>query len=428
MCYAIPAKVIKLNGNIAVLDYFGEERRVLNEFENLQKGDYVYAQGGIIVDTISKKNAIGILHVWKERFFELKKIDKGLAQVEKKRVAKGNFLKVLQKINMQKELNKKDLLELLRQREENSLKLMYTTANNIRQKEHGNACCVHGIIEFSNYCRNNCLYCGIRKDRNVKRYRMEADEIIKIARCAVKEYGFKALVLQSGEDLWYDEYKLTEIIKEIRKLHVLIFLSIGIRSKKTYKKLYESGARGVLLRFETSNRNIFRELRPETSFDERLELIKFLKKTGYIVATGFLMGLPGETDEDIINNILFTASLNADMYSFGPLIPAKETPLQCLKSIHESEVLKAISISRFVDRGAKILVTSAFETLGEDAKRNGLLTGANSLMINVTPQKFRRLYELYPGRPDMGKKVEKDIKETIDMLYSLGRAPTDLGV
>jgi len=427
MCYAIPGKITELKGKIAIVDYFGEKRNVLNEFITVQRGDYVYAQGGIIVDKIPEKDAIEILKLWKEQFFELKKIDKRLAQPAKIPNAR-NILEILQKVNLKKELSKNELMDLLRLKDKSSLKLLYQTANNIRQKEHDNACCVHGIIEFSNYCKNNCLYCGIRRDRQIKRYRMDVDEIMNVARCAVNELGFKALVLQSGEDYWYDEKKLYKIVKEIRKLNILIFLSIGIRNKKTYQRLYKAGARAILLRFETSNRRLFQELRPKTSFDERIELIKFLKKIGYIVATGFLIGLPGETDEDVINNILLTKSLNADMYSFGPLIPAGGTPLENLKPVDEDVVLKTISISRFVDRNSKILVTSALETLGKDAKKRGLLAGANSLMINVTPKHYKKLYELYRGRPDRDKKIEENIKETVDLLYSLGRAPTDLGV
>ena len=427
MCYAIPGKIIEVKGKVVVVDYFGEKRNVINELEDVQKGDYVYAQGGIIVDKIPEKDAIEILNLWREKFFELKNIDKRLAHRENTQIGK-NILGILRKINLGKGLSKKEILKLLKLKEKDSLKLLYTTANNIRQKEHGNACCVHGIIEFSNYCKNNCFYCGIRRDKKIKRYRMEPDEIVKLAKSAVKDFGFKALVLQSGEDFWYDDKKLYKIIKELKKLHILVFLSIGIRSKKTYKKLYKAGARAVLLRFETSNKRIFKKLRPKTSFDERIELIKFLKKTGYIVATGFLIGLPGETNEDIVNNILLTKSLSADMYSFGPLIPAERTPLEDLKPVHEDVVLKTISISRFVDRKSKILVTSALETLDKDTKRKGLLSGANSLMINITPKRYKELYKLYPGRPDRDKEVEKNIKETVGLLYSLGRAPTDLGI
>jgi len=428
MCYAIPGKITGLKNKIAIVDYFGEKRRVLNEFENVRKGDYVYAQGGIIVYKIPKKEAIEILKLWKDRFFELKKIDKNLSQLDGEIKVRNNILEILQKVNLQKELSKRELLDLLELKDQASLKLLYQTANNIRQKEHGNACCVHGIIEFSNYCRNNCLYCGIRNDRLIDRYRMREEEIIRIAKYAVRKLRFKALVLQSGEDYWYDEKKLIKIVREIRKLNVLIFLSIGIRSESLYSKLYRAGAKAILLRFETSNKKIFSKLRPKTSFEERVSLIRSLKKMGYIIATGFLIGLPGEKNNDIINNILLTKKLNADMYSFGPFIPTKGTPLENLAPVSQDVVLKTIAISRITDRKSKILVTSALETLGKEARKNGLLSGANSLMINLTPSYYKKLYELYPGRPDRDKNLLENIKETIELLFSLGRAPIDLGI
>jgi len=427
MCYAIPGKIVDLRGKIAVVNYFGDNRNVLNEFIAVRVGDYVYAQGGILIDKIPKKEAIEILNFWKDKFFKLKKIDKRLAKSNRVSGTK-NILGVLQKVSLKKGLTKKEILGLLKLKDRKSLRLLYQTANSTRQIEHDNACCVHGIIEFSNYCTNNCLYCGIRRERSIKRYRMDVDEIINVAKHAVNDLGFKALVLQSGEDPWYNEKKLIKIIKSIRKLNVLIFLSIGIRSKKTYQRLFKEGARAVLLRFETSNRKLFDKLRPGASFEERLNLIKSLKRMGYVIATGFLIGLPGETNEDIINNILLAKQLNADMYSFGPLIPAKDTPLENQKTVDRDTVLKVIAISRFLDRNSKILVTSALETLGKDAKKSGLLAGANSLMINVTPLRYRQLYELYPKRPDKEKNIKENIKETIDLLYSLGRAPTDLGI
>lgn len=256
---------------------------------------------------------------------------------------------------------------------------------------------------------------------------MSLEEIIKTAKSAVNNFGFKALVLQSGEDFWYDEKKLIKLVKEIRKLNILIFLSIGERSKRTYKKLFAAGARAVLLRFETSNKKIYQKLRPGKILTDRVELIKHLKKLSYILATGFLTGLPGETKQDIINNILLTKSLKADMYSFGPLIPAFNTPLAKQKMIAKDLMLKIIAITRFIERDAKILVTTAMETLDKKVKEQGLLAGANSLMINVTPSGYRKKYVIYPARADKNKEIKKNIKETLDLLYSLGRAPTDVG-
>jgi len=269
---------------------------------DVKVGDYVYAQGGILINRISEREAQEVLSAWRELFFELKGIDEKLAKIDEALVSK-NLLGLLQKVNLNQQLNPQELLRLLALTEEKEVKLLYDTANNIRQREHGNACCVHGIIEFSNYCRSGCFYCGIRSESSIERYRMEPDEIIKVAQRAVDELGFKALVLQSGEDTCYDEEKLTYIVREIRNMGVLVFLSIGTRSKELYEKLYDAGARAALLRFETSNEKIFKELRPSTALEDRLELIKYLKELGYVLATGFIIGLPHESDEDLINNI-----------------------------------------------------------------------------------------------------------------------------
>lgn len=490
MCYAIPGKIIEIKGDIAVVDYFGEHRNALNKFLNAKIGEYVYAQGGILIDKLPETEALEILTIWKERFFELKKKDKEYSQLDNSVLNKSvtlqhypqsisqhnlqplsqshpqsisqhssqpfsqshpqPILEILQKVNLNKELTKNELLALLRSKNKDELNLIYTTANNIRQKEHDNACCVHGIIEFSNYCKLNCFYCGIRreiqtdsqkdiqKDSNIERYRMTHKEIFKAAKYAVKELGFKALVFQSGEDEYFDDEKLINLVKEISKLNILIFISIGLRTKETYKKLYDAGAKAVLLRFETSNKKLFENLRPSTSFDERIQLIKELKQMGYIVATGFLIGLPDETDEDIINNILLTKELKADMYSFGPFIPPENTSentpkntfentlLQNHKVVDKNIVLKAIAISRFLDRDSNILVTTALETLDKNARTQALLAGANSLMINVTPNEFKKKYTIYKRNYGSQTDIKKEIIETINMLYSLGRAPMDI--
>ncbi len=450
MCYAIPAKVVEIHNNIGIVDYFGEKRKVLVEFIDVEVGDYVYAQGGIAVNKISPVEAEQILDTWKEAFFSLKKIDEDISRVKLSFPLRNNspestvidqsqetstngkhshaVLKILQKINLNKQLSREELLFLMNISDKEELKLLYTMANNLRHRERSNACCVHGIIEFSNYCKNNCFYCGIRKGRNIKRYRMGIEEISDTASHAVNKLGFRALVLQSGEDDWYDEDTLLTIVNKIKKLGVLIILSIGEREKKLYKRLFDAGARGALLRFETSNKKIFNEMRPNTNLDSRLELIRYLKKTGYITATGFIIGLPKEKPEDVINNIVLTKSLKPDMYSFGPLIPTKETPLESHGPISKNTALKAIALTRFIDRNATILITTALETLALEAKREGLLCGANSLMINITPHKYKNLYSIYDHRAGLDIEVTSNIKETIDLLYELGRAPVDLGV
>lgn len=427
MCYAIPGKLVEIRDNIGIIDYFGEKKRARIDYSDVSIGDYVYAQGGLLINKIKEKEALEILDAWKELFFELKKIDAKLPRVQKSGISES-VLEALNKVNSNRELSKEELLSLLKIVNKDELRLTFETANNIRQKKHGNACCVHGIIEFSNYCQSNCFYCGIRSGRDIKRYRIDVDEIISIAKDAVIELNFKAIVLQSGEDIWYEEEKLIYLVKELRKLNILIFLSIGDRSPDTYKKLYEAGARGALLRFETSNKDIFNKIKPDTTLENRLELIKNLKSLGFVLATGFLVGLPEETCEDIINNILLTKSLKPDMYSLGPFIPVKDTPLEKSAFIDKNTLLKTIAICRLADNDANILVTSALETQNSAAKKEGLLAGANSLMVNITPKEYRSLYRIYDERAGSEKGIKENINDTLGLLYSLGRAPTDLGV
>lgn len=391
MCYAIPGQIVELADRVATIEYFGERRKAYKDLVEIQLGDYVYAQGGFVIQKLSEAEAKEILNDWRELFFKLQETDKRLS-------AKPQGL--------------------------------YERANAIRQKYHGNSCCIHGILEFSNYCRNNCLYCGIRRDNKaLVRYRLEIPEILKAVDEAVK-LGFKALVLQSGEDEYYDADKLYAICKEIRNRYpVLLFISIGERPLAIYQRLYEAGARGVLMRFETSNPAIYSRLKPDSVLEERLGLIKKIRGLGYLIITGFLVGLPGETRRDILQNIKLTASLGAEMFSFGPFIPHPQTPLpnEALPTL--TKLLKIIAQTRLMNPKTKILVTTALETLDkEEGAKAGLLAGANSLMINVTPLKYRRFYDIYPQRFGTDLSTREHINRTIQLLQSLGRAPTDLSI
>lgn len=383
MCYAIPGRIIEVDNNIVTVDYFGQKKKARNDFyEDLGIGDYIYAQGGFVVQRIPQDEAINILDTWHELFIKLEEVDLRLTR------------------------RPKDL---------------YQIANSTRQKHLGNSCCIHGIMEFSNYCRNGCLYCGIRKgSTKVSRYRMGIEEIVEACRYAIKELNFKALVLQSGEDLWYNEDRLLRAVNGIMKENpILLILSIGEREAGLYKKLYEAGARGVLLRFETSNPVLYERYKPGKKLEDRLDLIRQLQDIGYIIFTGFLIGLPGQTEEDIIKDIELTGSLNPEMFSFGPFIPPEDNiPRPSLEL-----VLSTIARARLMYPESRILVTTAVETLDrEDGLRLGLMSGGNSLMINVTPPEYRNLYQIYPDRAGIG--IEKAVK----LLHSIGRAPTDLGI
>ena len=393
MCYAIPGKVTDINDKVVTVEYFDQKKKARNDFyPDLALGEYIYAQGGFVVQRIPGDEALNILKTWRELFIKLKEVDLRLT-----REPKG-----------------------LRQ-----------IANATRQKHLGNSCCIHGIIEFSNYCQSNCLYCGIRKDNpELSRYRMDVSEIVEACEYAVKELKFKALVLQSGEDLWYTEEKLISIVEQVmQKCPVLLILSIGERDIQTYKKLYTAGARGALVRFETSNSVLYEKYRPGRALKDRLSLIKELQKIGYLIFTGFLIGLPGQSQQDILNDIELTNSLNPEMFSFGPLIPHSQTPLKDAPKPDLEAVLNTISRARIMHPQARILVTSALETLDkETGAREGFSSGANSLMVNLTPKRYQSFYEIYPRRAGTETDIKERIEQVLELLTSIGRAPTDLGI
>ncbi|MDD4179675.1 MAG: HypC/HybG/HupF family hydrogenase formation chaperone [Candidatus Margulisbacteria bacterium] len=423
MCYAIPGKVTAIEGKTVSVDYFGEQKKAINEIVNLKVGDYIYAQGGYVIQTVPEKEAIEVLETWKELFFELRETDVRLSRrpAEETGVSK-TFSLILDKAAEGRELSKEELIALLKTENPAELDQLYKTANFLRQKHLSNSCCVHGIIEFSNYCKNDCVYCGIRRSNSIlNRYRMTDEEILAAVAEAVEKHGFKALVLQSGEDPEFTIERLAGLIKEIKKRHaVLLFVSVGEVGEDGLNKLYAAGARGLLMRFETSDSLLYSNIHCGDELEERLSDLRAAYQMGYLVVTGGLIGLPGQKDESLLNDVLLTKELKAEMYSFGPVLPdGPKTDL----------VLKVLAISRLIDpKNAKIVVTTGFETLDPDARRKGLLAGANSVMLNVTPLKYRQLYNIYPKRAHEQETIEEQIRTTLDLLYSLGRAPTDLGI
>jgi biotin synthase len=416
MCYAIPGRVIELLDKTAIVDYFGEKRKAINELPDLKVGDYIYAQGGYVIQSLPEREALDLLETWKELFFDLRKTDLRLSRIEK-----SDSNRVLDKAVEGLALKREELLKLLSSNDPKENQQLYKVANYLRQKHLKNACCVHGIIEFSNYCQNDCVYCGIRKSNPIKRYRMSEEEVLSVAEEAVEKYGFKALVLQSGEDPSFTVKEMAAVIKKIKeRFAVLIFISVGEVGKAGLQELYKAGARGLLLRFETSNSKLYEKLHPGDKLEDRLADIKAAYEIGYLVLTGGLIGLPGQTDEDLLNDILLAKELKAEMFTFGPVLP--EGP-------DADRVLKVLAVSRIVDpENAKIVVTTGFETLDKDARRLGLMAGANSAMLNITPLKYRKLYNIYPNRAHGEESIEKQIKDVVELLQSLGRAPTDLGI
>jgi biotin synthase len=195
------------------------------------------------------------------------------------------------------------------------------------------------------------------------------------------------------------------------------------------EELYDAGSRAMLMRFETSNPELYAKLHPGRALDTRLAHIRRAYELGYIIMTGSLIGIPGQTVADILDDIKLAKKLRPEMYSFGPFLPHPGTPLAACPPGQSTDVLKVMALARLVDAAnAKIAVTTALETVDPSGMRQGLLSGGNTVMLNVTPLKYRRHYEIYPNKAHSGDSISSQIETTVSLLKSLGRAPTDLGI
>lgn len=431
MCYSIPGKVVRIEGRHVTIEYFGEPRRAVSEMPDLKIGDYVYAQGGFVIQRIPPSEADSVLAFWKETFFELQERDLQLSRLHLDGSAiDRSLLNLFDRALEERPVNDEDLERLLSLEAPNEIDYLFRVSNFLRHKRQGNSCCVHGIIEFSSHCSGGCLYCGLSTGNTaLPRYRLDRDELLDTVREAVETWGFKTLVLQSGEDAGRPIDEMVELICEIKaRWPVLLFISIGEIGIDGLRRCYEAGARGLLMRFETSNQALYERLRPGRRLENRLAQLRAAREMGYLLITGGLVGLPGQTTRDLVADIRTAVSLQPDMFSFGPLVPHPATPLAGTPAAGTLMTRKLMAACRIAEpRESRLVVTTAFETLEPRAREMGLTAGANSLMLNLTPQSVRPAYDLYPGRAHVNESVAGQIEDALALLNRLGRAPTDLG-
>ena len=275
---------------------------------------------------------------------------------------------------------------------------LYALADSIRAREKGDDVYLRGIIEFSNYCSRNCLYCGLRRDnQKLARYRMSPEDIVKRA-FDIAALGIKTVVLQSGEDPYYRLKELTGVVSRIKEFGVYVTLSIGELSTQAYRELKKAGADRYLLRHETANKELYAKLHPDGSFENRVRCLYVLKDLGYEVGAGNMVGLPGQTDDMLWEDLLFMEKLQPEMVGIGPFIPHPETPLAGAKAGTLEETLTQIALTRIILPQANIPATTALGTIHPEGRELGLKVGANVVMPNMTPQPYRPLYQLYPGK------------------------------
>lgn len=407
MCITLPGRVLTVAEGRAVIDLLGKTKEIRIFDAQVSAGDWVLSTDEYLVKKITGEEAAEIA---------------GLFDYYPSTEAENPELKKILAAALTGRLTTKEIEFLLDLKSEADLRALFSQANVIRLSQALNHICVHGIIEFSNFCKNNCHYCGLRCDNSVKRYRLSDDELIRTAVAAVNDKGYKILVLQSGEDDYYDLEKLKQIVAEIkRQARAFIYLSIGERPIEDYQELKKAGAGGVLFRFETSNQELYHEFRPNKELKDRLDLLRQLKDNGYVLATGFLIGLPKQKMSDLAQDLLMLADLAPFMPSIGPLVPSKGTPLASSFKVDKNLVLKVIAIIRLLLPNARIPITTAMETLyGENFRQEAFLAGANSVMLNLTPAQSRDDYYIYEDKFfDEEKKFEKWALFKGDLSYQM---------
>ena len=334
--------------------------------------------------------------------------------------------KILSKVKTTHNLSKDELIQILSDESINNF--LFKTADEVREKYVGNEVHLRGLIEFSNICKCNCKYCGLRKDNSeLERYRLSIEEAYDFAKKA-KEYGYKTVVLQSGEDSYYSVERLVKLLQDIKKLDLAITLSIGERTFEEYKAFKEAGADRYLIRIETTDKKLYKKMHPNMNFENRIRCLKDLKTLGYEVGTGCLVGLPEQTIDSLANDILFFKEIDADMIGIGPFIPNQNTPLKDAKGGTFEMALKVMALTRILLPTINIPATTAMETLNPNGRLIALQSGANVVMPNVTEGDYRRKYEIYPGKICVGDTPAQCRGCISGKIQSIGRTvSTDYG-
>lgn len=335
---------------------------------------------------------------------------------------------LLEKVYQTNDLTKEEITYLLENITHADREILYRYALKTKQAYYGDKVYLRGLIEFSNICRQDCRYCGIRaSNAKVERYRLTPEEILT---CCAQGYklGYRTFVLQSGEDLWYTEEIFIDLIRAIRKSYpeVAITLSIGERRPETYQRLFAAGADRFLMRHETASQELYEKLHPTMLFDDRRACLSALKDLGYQVGAGFMVGLPGQTPADLADDLRYLKEFHPDMIGIGPFIPHSETPLGAEKGGTLKDTLVMVALARLLIPDSLIPATTALGTLDPQGRELALKAGANVVMPIITPTSVRKQYELYENKI-CGDDHPEDCRYCIERRIQAAGFDVDLG-
>ncbi len=293
------------------------------------------------------------------------------------------------------------LLNTLDDSENSDLReLLFSEARKQREKYYSEDVYMRGLIEFTNYCKQSCAYCGIRSgNQDADRYRLSNEQILDCCREGYR-LGYRTFVLQGGEDAYYTDEKIIELIHQIKDQfpEAALTLSIGERSRESYQAIKNAGVDRYLLRHETANKEIYENIHPNMSYENRRRCLQDLKELGFQVGAGFMVGLPGQENEHLAEDLLFLKSLNPHMIGIGPFIPHEDTPLGVHKGGTVEKTLIMVALTRLVVPHTLLPSTTALGTLDPLGREKALKAGANVVMPNLSPTNVREKYELYKDK------------------------------
>lgn len=299
---------------------------------------------------------------------------------------------------------------------------VYARADRVRREEKGDEIQIRALLEFSNHCRRACRYCGLnRYNAGLPRFRLEPCEMLETALEAV-EAGYRTVVFQSGEDGWYTPEAIGDVVRAVKRAGAAVTLSCGEYPTEVYEYWRSCGADRYLLKHETADPKLYARLHPDSRLEARLRCLRDLKRLGYETGGGFMIGLPGQTEAAVAENLLLLRELSCDMAGIGPFIPHPDTPLRDVPHGSTELTKRAVALARLLLPKANLPATTALGVLDMGQKRSVFDCGANVIMQKVTPNRVKRLYEIYPAQL-ADSSVRSGRLAVEEEIRSLGRTP-----
>lgn len=331
--------------------------------------------------------------------------------------------KVIDKLYNQKSLSKEEFIYLLDNIDDKNSEYLFSLARERREEFYGKDIYIRGLIEFTNYCKNDCYYCGIRcSNSKTERYRLSKEDILNCAEEGHK-LGFRTFVLQGGEDPYFTDERMVEIISSLKERYpdCALTLSVGEKSYESYKKYFDAGADRYLLRHESADGEHYSKLHPkDLSLDNRKRCLYDLKKIGYQVGTGIMVGSPYQNSANVAEDLIFIKKLNPHMVGIGPFIPHKDTPFRDKDKGSFKLTLILLGIIRLMIPPVLLPSTTALSTIDKEGREKGILAGANVIMPNLSPVSVRKKYMLYDNKANTGQEAAESLEILKNSMKKIG--------